>query len=693
MPPPKKLLIGSFIFLIVFALTLLIFQQNRQKQLEQNLENQQAKTEKTWPQTSQGKIRTALEKNEISRVQAALFFIQSSLEPEKLPKKYLGADPPFPRTPLRQNVQWAINNWQELPANIKNELEPYILAPDNEKYYLNQNQHSSLNTNIIPVAQAAESWKILSFDMLFKNSQGVYTEMSGIGQIYYQPGEEQIAERIKNAAIKSWQKFQDLLGNTLNKQVKIYYTELGADYGDAVWKNTQTQPYCQIRINKNKATGKSLEPTVAHELFHCFQYNLGEAYWKIINQQIDWLEEATATWAENFVYPEINSEQQYLEYYFNNLNRGLVYRDNAYEYGSYLWFFFLSQHLGRDSHIKTVLEKAKNGQVKKAIKNSVSDFADVFAEFSTFNWNQPPAELYQDTPSFPQEIPTEKIIGYVGIGVPEQFDYQAPMGPGQAHYADYIFPGTADKIKNVKFTFKNKNDNFRRIAFVLIGDRWERFNWSEVEEVEFCRRQDEENVKQVIVISANSDLDNGYTDTYQVDPSGDCKVEKTGTMKIYEQASFTFKEFNVTLTLKETVEYDPEENAFVVTSRQATCQSTDQTSMPDTPFGNVNSNATGNGSLNEDYSQRGKKDVRFKLLPDGNGYITTELTANNPNWVTYSNDLNGNSYTETSSCRGHWEARYDLKPEEIKKDRIKGKRTMPTPNGQIIIEFDYPLPE
>ena len=683
----KKILIISLALLAV-SFVFFLFQQTKQNQPEQN----QAKTEKTWPQTSQEKIRIALEKNQISRAQAALLFIRNSLEPEKLPEKYRGAEPPFPRTNLRQELQWTINNWEDLPAGLKNELEPYIVAPDEEKYYLNQNKQTRLDYGLISKALAAEQWKSLSFDMLFRNSQGVYTEMTGIGQIYYRPGEKQKAERIKNAAVKSWEKFQNLLDKTLNKQVKIYYTELGADYGDAVWKNTQGQPFCEIRINRHKANGKSLEPTVAHELFHCFQYNLGEAYWKIINQEIDWLEEATATWAEDFIYPDINSEQQYLEYYFANLNRGLIYRNGAYEYGSYLWFFFLSQHLGRDSHIKTVLEKAKNGQVKKAIKNSARDFTDVFAEFSVYNWNQPPAELYQDIPSFPQEIPTEKIVGYVSISVPKKFDYQALMGPGQAHYADYIFPGTADKIKNVKFTFKNKNDNSQRIAFVLIGDRWERFNWTEVEEVEFCRRRDEENVKQVLIISANSDLDNNYTDTYQVDPSGDCKAEKTGTMKIYEQANLPFKDFNITLTLKETVEYDPEEDAFVVTSRQATCQSTDKTSIPNTPFGDVKGNATGSGSLNESYNQRDKKDVRFKLSPDGSGYITTELTANNPDWVTYTNDLNGNSYTETNSCLGHWEARYDLKPEEIKSDRIKGQKTISTSNGQIIIDFDYPLP-
>ncbi len=684
----KKKIISAV--MILFLLLLLFFLWWGAKKEKTATSNQtEIYSEEQGGISAEEKIFAALDKGEISRSEAAILSIKAAFKPTELKEKYRSQVLFSGRTNLNVEMQWLINHWDELSLSEQAEVEPYIVAPDNPKYFLNENKSGGLN--FVSPVMAADSWQRISFDI--HTNHGDY---EGLGQINYQSGGEQAANQLNNALQKSWNKFVALLRiNPLNfKPFKIYLTDTGSDYGLAFWKESNNFAQCEIRINNQSGFANYLDTTLAHELFHCFQYNFAPVYYNSSATDVTWLKEATATWAENFVYPQINSEHQFLPSYFNNYRKGLISTQGVREYGAYVWFFFLSQYLGRDDHIYNVLNLAKDGQIKKAVRKAVSGYADSFAEFGAYNWNQEPSERYQDLPNFPKITP--KNVAKIEAYEPNQFNTEEDMPPGSFRYFHYFFGPDLGTVKKVRFDFfQPEKGEQRRIAFVKTGNRWEREEWSSLEKREFCRRDESERVREIVLAIANTDLENSQELFFSVDLTEDCAAKKKGSLKIHELSTLPggLKTVDVTLNLEETVVYDPNKEAYVVVARRADCHSSDVTTTQviDRQLKAV---ITGNGSINEEYELDGKNDIRFFLSKDGKGgYIATELNPKNPNWVTYTNKItSADTFTEQNSCLGTWEASYDLKPEEIKEDRIKGHRVINFPGRTITIDFDYSLP-
>lgn len=273
--------------------------------------------------------------------------------------------------------------------------------------------------------------------------------------------------------------------------------------------------------------------------------------------------------------------------------------------------------------------------------------------------------------------------------------------PGAMEYNHFYFEdnpgGGVGKIKKVIFDFngKNQNKDLQRIVFVKIGDVWERREWDEVSKVEFCRRNNNERIQEVILSWANANLNNSNNADYKIIVKEDCKRKLIGYLNLKERTGFANKQIKNNLHISETIEYDTDKKAYVVTSRQATCDTSDiaETIYPYTNK-KISSSIIGTGSINEKYDLDGKNDVRFKLSDDKkSGYILTGMQPNNLNWVKETSSFTGSKpETRFTACSGIWNDRYDLKPSEIKEDRIKGHRVYPLPGGEIVIDFDYPLP-
>src|SRR6266508_1571207 len=70
-----------------------------------------------------------------------------------------------------------------------------------------------------------------------------------------------------------------------------------------------------------KSNEKHLLATVAHELMHAYQFAF-----KISNcGDFRWFEEATATWAEDYVYPDDQDEHDYAGAFLEHPSRPLEY--------------------------------------------------------------------------------------------------------------------------------------------------------------------------------------------------------------------------------------------------------------------------------------------------------------------------------------------------------------------------------
>ena len=115
---------------------------------------------------------------------------------------------------------------------------------------------------------------------------------------------------------------------------------------------------CRIGIFPNGLEGspESLEQTIAHEMFHCYQYrNLSEQTLNLPNAIIDWWKEGSAEFFGATVYPDNNDEFQ-----FNGDFRTSVAHDSLFgmSYANYLFFQYLAREggLGLPGVIDNVLQ-------------------------------------------------------------------------------------------------------------------------------------------------------------------------------------------------------------------------------------------------------------------------------------------------------------------------------------------------
>lgn len=96
---------------------------------------------------------------------------------------------------------------------------------------------------------------------------------------------------------------------------------------------------------------ENLQVTAAHEFFHAIQY--GHDGWEEI-----WLLEATAVWMEDAVFDAVNDCYQYLPEWFHQPQRSLESTASLHEYGSFIFFQYISEHLGGWTVIRKTFENS-----------------------------------------------------------------------------------------------------------------------------------------------------------------------------------------------------------------------------------------------------------------------------------------------------------------------------------------------
>lgn len=127
------------------------------------------------------------------------------------------------------------------------------------------------------------------------------------------------------------------------------------------------------------STSDAIKVTAAHEFFHAVQYGISSS-------NTNFLSEATATWAEDEVYPNIDKNLQYLGHIFNapdialnwnsnDLNMGQQYQNHWY--GAWIFFRYLSEQYG-----SSIIRDIWNGTITDYEMGSINTQLQVFG--STF---------------------------------------------------------------------------------------------------------------------------------------------------------------------------------------------------------------------------------------------------------------------------------------------------------------------
>lgn len=466
------------------------------------------------------KIDEQLELGELDETQANTLRIIAGYSPESLPNSYKSdfeETAKTGRSSLQEAKIWLTKNFDSLDEETQELLYPYHVAPNHPDSYLNKASNAQKIVDAVSVipgaeaAEAAETWKEKSFSKGWIN--------------YKQDSESSQATWVKDAFLYSYSKYKTLLGVELDTDAYVYIKSM-SDYGSAdLVEYNDNKKHCEIEV-RTGLSEKVTKSSIAHELFHCFQFMIPLEYSPKDRQ---WLMEATATWSENFVYPSYNSEHEYLKGFFYYLDQKMIHYGSNREYSTYMWPLFLTQYNNNDAIIKTILNDAKTDSTKAATTN-IPNFDNRFSDYGIWNWNKRIAKLYKDTPGIPGNPmwkPAHDHHYYSKGDVENKFINLMPLS------LNYDTATFKDEVKKVVYKFEKEGDKkHQRWVLLNINGVWHVEDWTNVLEKTFCRNRDYEYVKGIVLISDNSDLNNDYENSFEISTESECEPIWHGSMTL-----------------------------------------------------------------------------------------------------------------------------------------------------------------
>lgn len=253
-------------------------------------------------------------------------------------------------------------------------------------------------------------------------------------------------------------------------------------------------------------SGDDLESTLAHELFHAFQFAFNQL-------KDDWWMEGTAVWAQNYENRGHNLEQDYIpDAYLPGLNRleTMTNNDGLHPYGIYLFPYHLSSEYG-DKIIADIWTNCVSEFSLKAIEKSLKgkDFDDCFKEFALHNADVGKHKgYYTDSGGqmrlFPHHKEKKEDIAPGDLPV-LAIDMTIP--PLSAVYYRLENKCKPEATPHLLFDLEEfaRNEKLTIQAIIDPDSKAEDQDWSELKEKHFCINSEEEKFKNITLVVASSE--------------------------------------------------------------------------------------------------------------------------------------------------------------------------------------------
>ncbi len=525
--------------------------------------------------------KTKIDENEFidlrySTEPTGIYFIQKDLDEGKIDLdtaliykvKFLFNDPTMPKEYNTENKPFEdegtfaeINeNWNNFSAETKKILEPYFFRPDNPQSFISKllnGEVSSTQTSWFKIKQAS------AFDRPFsyKSDEKLITDDGKIKVWYLEKkevinGEEKITKIYYNIAQKivanlntnqAYAQFVGLLGKIPpsdgilggDDKTDIYigpsgFDQLGTAYGVNVPDNGNGRSSFII-INSN-LDDRNIKTTTVHELFHAFQ----RAFDCWLYKKNWWWIEGTATWSEDFIYPKENTEQGWVGNFISKSETSLFKNGENFEYGAYVFPFYLSNTYDRMVITKIFEGCQGNGDpLISAEKTIDGGFKKNWKEFTLWNYNQKPIENYKNSdqskifPSDSSESSSNSETNFIsGLG---ELSYSTKdLVPLSAQVITFPIMNQDNEIRKMTFkdlkNFTSKTDKaaIKAIIYPKNGATYIE-DWTETEKRSFCFDKSDENLEKVVLIFSNAEIKEKIIDA-------EIKIKNVDTCYAIDQA-------------------------------------------------------------------------------------------------------------------------------------------------------------
>ncbi len=461
-------------------------------------------------------IDDAQQRGSIDKNTAWILRFQRLFEPDKLPERFRS---PTPLPDGDEIVRRYIQVRSGLDSVVVRQLDRYIKRPeDPESFFSRQSAGAVQSRGILQLGprQAFAARRTDRPILLF------HTDCSSAPVRVWAPKHRKadaIRAKEKIDGRDIYNTFKKLLGrvplddssdhpNGGDGRLDIYMLptgQVGQDIsGVCIATGSGRQGPAYIFINRN-LVGDDLTTTLAHEIFHAFQYSFD------VFEDLWWME-GTAVWSEDLIVKDWNGEWDYLDEVFLRPKfrmEPITENESLHEYGIYLFPYYLSQQHGKQI-IADIWKQCVDKRSLDAI-NAVLDFDDAFKEFALFNMDygayegkykdaNGPLRLfeYHDVKDIYLDSTDKKLLDegrHETITLPS-------LGAVYVEVYNLLEAGKTPLVRfNLKQFAKNKDLTVQALINPGIDDRYE--DWTGAEEKEFCINRDGESFTSIILVIAN----------------------------------------------------------------------------------------------------------------------------------------------------------------------------------------------
>lgn len=564
-----------FIFIFFIVLNLTACKACKEKTIPQENQIIDQKKEITFTSgriTSLDLIDKDAEKNTLDIDQAWIYRMYAILTPGKLPKKYQSITPIKCGTPV-------FNDFIKIKHQLKSEtleiLKPYLVRPTHPM--------SIFNRRITTLTKASKRSKSSSMGLLYaqrpaQNSNNTWTYIDcqmniRIWSIDSDP-DKQKALKVQNLlnGYDMYNKFDNLMsrepladdGHCIkisdvekkksclieaggDSRLDIYVVgkeelededskenEFGITFGMCCPTSDNKITPAYILISKTLSTDKELGSTIAHELFHAFQFAFDQ-------HEDDWWAEGTAVWAEDFIDNEWQSEHVYIEDAFDKgefLLKTITINEGDHVYGIYIFPYYLSMKY-QNEIIGNIWQGCENDQALDAIDNSIQDgFDEVFKKFALLNYDDTEQCLPEKYPEILNVLEHHKTDKYE-LEEGGEIEIDIEIDPLSAKYLTIInHIVDTDLTPHVLFKLNKFKISNKITLQAIINPGWPDAkveDWTGRSERSFCLNDEEDEFDQVILVIGNSDR----KVTYQ--PELKIKIDSEGCGEGGVNSQLTYK--------------------------------------------------------------------------------------------------------------------------------------------------------
>lgn len=503
-------------------------------------------------------IDDALARGEINQETALIYHTFAVFGDPRLPAAYRGDG-----TTKREITAELAEQYESLSASAKETLAPFLLPPYHVGSWWDV-QQAQRQGRVAPSATVQRcEVKDDSNNRIVDGWAYIDSEVGNI-RVWWQtryPEDAAKAKRMAQDAEMMWTKLAALMGRTPpsdngsktpcrggSNHYDISLLDL-KNLGEAQWHK-----YVSNKSNSSHILlGRTAEnDTLIHELMHAFQYAYPQkAAWK----EYAWWAEATATWAEHYVFPSLNSEHPFAEDFLQRpdmsleetLPNGGSNYGRAHQYGAYLFAWFIASNIG-DQWIRTSWERfGTETNSLKAINGLIpGGFSEQWPRFVLRMLNRPPMDDFKKADQLEHRVKFESDWNARLNGTTD-FSYELKGDVKHLASRHYRFVFNDETVRSVAFfnpVFDQPQKTARIQALLKIDGQWKQEDWTEVPLRSFCRDVKAERIEELMVVFSNHEWnDRNHKLSYQKPPRLNitnvaCRgweFEVNGTMRIDEE--------------------------------------------------------------------------------------------------------------------------------------------------------------